>query len=65
MLASMLPDPELGPVVLLAQKGDRRPDEVAPEEARWLMADPFQVGPVRTAPPARGPATAALRAASR
>jgi hypothetical protein len=38
MLASMLPDPELGPVVLFAQKGDRRPDEVAPEEARWLMA---------------------------
>lgn len=38
MLASMLPDPKLGPVVLFAQKGDRRPDEVAPEEARWLMA---------------------------
>ena len=38
MFASLLPDPELGPVVLFAQKGDRRPDEVTPEEAPWLMA---------------------------
>ncbi len=37
MLASMLTDPELGPVVLFARKGDRGPDEVAPE-APWLMA---------------------------
>ena len=38
LLASLLSDPELGPVVLLAQKGDREPDEVSPEEAAWLMA---------------------------
>ncbi len=38
MLASLLADPELGPVVLFARNGDRGPDEVAPEEAPWLMA---------------------------
>jgi hypothetical protein len=38
MLASLLTDPELGPVVLFVRKGDRGPDEVAPEEAPWLMA---------------------------
>jgi hypothetical protein len=38
MLANLLTDPELGPVVLFARKGDRGPDEVAPEEAPWLMA---------------------------
>jgi hypothetical protein len=37
LLASLLRDPELGPVVLLAQKRDRKPDEVSPEEAAWLM----------------------------
>ena len=36
--ASLLRDPELGPVALLVQKRDRDPDEVSPEEAAWLMA---------------------------
>jgi hypothetical protein len=34
LLASLLHDPELGPVVFLAQKRDRKPDEVSPEESR-------------------------------
>lgn len=38
LLASLLRDPELGPVALLAGKQDRRPDEVSPAEAAWLMA---------------------------
>jgi hypothetical protein len=38
LLASLLRDPELGPVALLAEKHDLRPDEVSPEEAAWLMA---------------------------
>ena len=38
LLASLLRDPELGPVALLAEKQDRRPDEVGPAEAAWLMA---------------------------
>src|SRR6266702_2741084 len=38
LLARLLRDPELGPVVLLAEKQDRRPDEVSPAEAAWLMA---------------------------
>ena len=38
LLASLLRDPELGPVALLVQKRDRDPDEVSPEEAAWLMA---------------------------
>jgi hypothetical protein len=38
LLASLLRDPELGPVVLLAQERDREPDEASPEEAAWLMA---------------------------
>ena len=37
-ISGLLCDPELGPVVLLAQKRDRKPDEVSPEEAAWLMA---------------------------
>jgi len=36
--AHLLRDAELGPVVLLAEKQDRRPDEVSPAEAAWLMA---------------------------
>jgi hypothetical protein len=31
-------DPELGPVVLLAEKQDREPGGVSPAEAAWLMA---------------------------
>ena len=38
LLASLLRDPELGPVALLAEKHDSRPDEVSPAEAAWLMA---------------------------
>ena len=38
LLASLLRDPELGPVVLLAQKQDSKPEEVSPAEAAWLMA---------------------------
>jgi len=38
LLASLLHDPELGPVGLLAEKQDRRSDEVSPAEAVWLMA---------------------------
>ena len=38
LLASLLHEPELGPVALLADKQSRRPDEVSPAEAAWLMA---------------------------
>ena len=38
LLASLLRDPELGPVVLLAEKQDRMPGEASPAEAAWLMA---------------------------
>ena len=38
LLARLLRDPELGPVVLLAEKQDRKPGEVSPAEAAWLMA---------------------------
>ena len=38
LLASLLHDPELGPVVLLAQERDGKPDAVSPEVAAWLMA---------------------------
>lgn len=37
LLASLLRDPELGPVALLLEKQDRTPDEVSPAEAVWLM----------------------------
>jgi hypothetical protein len=37
LLASLLHDSGLGPVVLLAQKRDGNPDEASPEEAAWLM----------------------------
>ena len=38
LLASLLRDPRLGPVVLLVQKQDSKPEEVSPAEAAWLMA---------------------------
>ncbi len=38
LLASLLRDPELGPVALLAETQDRRPDEVSRAQAAWLMA---------------------------
>ena len=38
LLASLLRDPELGPIVLLIQKRDTEPEEANPAEAAWLMA---------------------------
>jgi hypothetical protein len=38
LLASLLSDPGVGPIVLLADKENRKPEEVSPEEAAWLMA---------------------------
>jgi hypothetical protein len=38
LLARLPRDPELGPVALLAEKQDRKPGEVSPAEAAWLMA---------------------------
>ncbi|MGH3190347.1 MAG: hypothetical protein ACRDPY_09825 [Streptosporangiaceae bacterium] len=38
LLAALQRDPELGPVVLLAEKQDLKPEEVSPAEAAWLMA---------------------------
>ncbi|HET9975701.1 MAG TPA: hypothetical protein VFQ68_46275, partial [Streptosporangiaceae bacterium] len=38
LLARLPRDPGLGPVVLLAEKQDRKPGEVSPAEAAWLMA---------------------------
>ena len=38
LLGRLLRDPELGPVALLAEKHDRKPGEVSPAEAAWLMA---------------------------
>ena len=38
LLASLLRDPRLGPVVLLVQKQDSKPEEVSPAEAACLMA---------------------------
>jgi len=37
LLAGLLRDPELGPVVLLTQKRDTEPEEASPAEAAWLM----------------------------
>jgi hypothetical protein len=38
LLARLLRDPELGPVVLLAEKQDSNPEEASPAEAAWIMA---------------------------
>ena len=38
LLAGLLRDSQLGPIVLLAQKQDRKPEEVSPAEAAWLIA---------------------------
>jgi hypothetical protein len=38
LLSGLLRDPGLGPVVLLAQKHDRQPEDVNSAEAAWLMA---------------------------
>jgi hypothetical protein len=38
LLTRLLRDPELGPVVLLAEKQDSNPEEANPAEAAWIMA---------------------------
>ncbi len=38
LLDQLLRDPELGPVVLLAEKQDSNPEEASPAEAAWLVA---------------------------
>ncbi|MGH3171685.1 MAG: hypothetical protein ACRDN0_38220 [Trebonia sp.] len=38
LLAELIRDPALGPVVLLAGRDDLRPQDVEPEEAAWIMA---------------------------
>jgi hypothetical protein len=38
LLDRLLRDPDLGPVVLLAEKQDSNTEEASPEEAAWLMA---------------------------
>lgn len=38
LLASLLRDPELGPVALLAREQDSDPENVSPAQAAWLMA---------------------------
>ncbi len=48
LLSSLLGDPELGPVTLLARRGDIDPAEVSPAEAAWLMTgsilELFEIG---------------------
>ena len=38
LLAELIRDPALGPVVLLADRANRRPQDASPEEAAWIMA---------------------------
>jgi hypothetical protein len=38
LLAELIRDPDLGPVVLLAERGDLSPQDVHPDEAAWIMA---------------------------
>jgi hypothetical protein len=38
LLAELIRDPALGPVVLLADRENRRPEDASPEEAAWIMA---------------------------
>lgn len=38
LLAELIRDPDLGPVVLLAQREDLSPQDATPEEATWIMA---------------------------
>ncbi len=38
LLAELIRDPDLGPVVLLADRDDLGPEDATPEEAAWIMA---------------------------
>ena len=38
LLAELIRDPDLGPVVLLAERDDLSPQDVEPDEAAWIMA---------------------------
>ena len=38
MLAELIRDPALGPVVLLAERDDLSPQDADPDEAAWIMA---------------------------
>ena len=38
LLAELIRDPALGPVVLLAERDDLSPRDADPEEAAWIMA---------------------------
>jgi hypothetical protein len=38
LLAELIRDPDLGPVVLLAERDDLSPQDVDPDEAAWIMA---------------------------
>jgi hypothetical protein len=38
LLAELIRDPDLGPVVLLAQREDLSPQDATPDEATWIMA---------------------------
>ena len=38
LLAELIRDPDLGPVVLLAERDDLSPQDVHPDEAAWIMA---------------------------
>lgn len=37
LLAGLIGDPELGPVVLLAEKRDLSPEDASPDEGAWIM----------------------------
>ena len=37
LLAELIGDPELGPVVLLAEKQDLSPEDASPDEGAWIM----------------------------
>ena len=38
LLAELIRDPALGPVVLLAERDDLGPQDATPEEAAWITA---------------------------
>jgi hypothetical protein len=38
LLAELIRDPDLGPVVLLAERDDLSPQDATPDEAAWIMA---------------------------
>jgi hypothetical protein len=38
LLAELIRDPDLGPVILLAERGDLSPQDASPDEAVWIMS---------------------------